>query len=138
MHSKMVYVAPGYLLFVQDGALLAQAFDAATVELRGEPVRIAEGVAYYRTIGNGDFTVSSNGVLAYRGAGDAFQLVWYDQRGIATDSVWAAQSYSEYPDLTGRATRRRRRRRPADRDRRHLDLRPVARHADAVHDGSRA
>ena len=58
MHSKMVYAPPGYLLFVQDGALLAQAFDAANLELRGEPVRIVEGVPYYRTIGTAGFTVS--------------------------------------------------------------------------------
>ena len=79
----MVYAPPGYLLFVQDGALLAQAFDAAALELRGEPVRIAEGVAYYRTIGTAGFTVSANGVLAYHGAGDAFHFVWYDRRGNA-------------------------------------------------------
>ena len=32
MHSKMVYAPPGYLLFVEQGALLAQTFDAATLE----------------------------------------------------------------------------------------------------------
>jgi Tol biopolymer transport system component len=93
MHSKMLYSAPGYLLFVDGGALLAQPFDAANLELKGEPVRIADVVPYYRTIGNAGFTVSSNGVLAYNGATDPFQLVWYDRHGNATDSGWAAQSY---------------------------------------------
>ena len=95
LHSKMVYAPPGYLLFVQDGTLLAQSFDPAALELRGEPVRIAEGVPHYRTIGNAGFSVSSNGVLAYNGAGDTFHVVWYDRRGNATESEWAAQSYGE-------------------------------------------
>ena len=93
MHSRMVYAPPGYLLFVQDGALLARAFDAATLALRGEPVRIAEGVAYYRTIGTGGFTVSANGVLAYHVAGDAFDFVWFDQRGNPAETGWAPHSY---------------------------------------------
>ena len=94
-HSKMVYAPPGYLLFVQEGALLAQRFDAAALELRGEPATVAEGVAYYRTIGTAGFTVSANGVLAYHGAGDPFHLVWYDRHGNATESGWPAQGYGE-------------------------------------------
>ena len=74
---------------------MAQAFDTAAIAAQRRTVRIADGVAYYRTIGNGGFTVSSNGVLAYHGAGDAFHVVWYDRRGNATESGWAAQSYGE-------------------------------------------
>jgi hypothetical protein len=80
MHSRMAYASPGYLLFVQDGALLAQTFDSANLRLTGEPVRIADGLAYVRTLGNGAFTVSANGTLAYQGAGDASQIRWYDRR----------------------------------------------------------
>ena len=46
MHSRMTYASPGYLVFVQDGALLAQTFDPVKLRLTGEPVRIAEGLAY--------------------------------------------------------------------------------------------
>jgi len=94
-HSKMVYAPPGYLLFVNEGALLAQPFDAAALELRGEPATVTEGVAYYRTLGTAGFTVSANGALAYHSAGDAFHLVWYDRRGNATESGLPAQGYSE-------------------------------------------
>jgi Tol biopolymer transport system component len=93
LHSRMVYSPPGHLLFVEDGALLAQAFDASSLQLRGEPVRIAEGVAYYRTIGTTGFSVSSNGVLAYHGGADAFRFVWHDRRGDVAESGWAARSY---------------------------------------------
>ena len=92
-HSKMVYSPPGYLLFVEQGALLAQTFDAATLKLTGEPVKIAEGLGYYRTLGNAAFSVSTAGVLAYQGATDDSQLVWYDRRGTVTDTGWGKQNY---------------------------------------------
>jgi eukaryotic-like serine/threonine-protein kinase len=93
LHSKMVYSPPGYVLFVEQGALLAQAFDAATLKLTGEPVKVAEGLGYYRTLGNAAFSVSTTGVLAYQGATQDSQIVWYDRRGAVTDTGWAKQNY---------------------------------------------
>jgi Tol biopolymer transport system component len=93
MHSKMVYAPPGYLLFVEQGALLAQAFDSANLKLTGEPVKIAEGIGYYRTVGQAAFSVSTTGVLAYQGAADDSRLVWFDRRGNVTDTGWAKQNY---------------------------------------------
>lgn len=92
-HSKMVYAPPGYVLFVEQGALLAQAFDAPTLKLNGEPVRIAEGIAYYRTLGHAAFSVSTKGVLAFQGAANDSRLVWYDRQGNAADTGWAKQNY---------------------------------------------
>jgi len=92
-HSKMTYAPPGYLLFVEEGSLLAQRFDTSKLTLVGEPVRIADGLAYFRTLGNGAFSVSTNGVLAIQGAQDTAQIVAYDRRGTATDIGWAAQNY---------------------------------------------
>lgn len=43
--SDAVYAPPGYLLFVRQGTLLAQVFDARKLELAGEPFSIAERVA---------------------------------------------------------------------------------------------
>jgi Tol biopolymer transport system component len=93
MHSRMAYVSPGYLLFVQDGALLAQTFDTVKLRLTGEPVRIADGLAYVRTLGNGAFTTSANGTLAYQDAGDASLMRWYDRRGNLTEAAWPQQNY---------------------------------------------
>lgn len=93
MHSRMTYAPPGYLLFVQDGALLAQPFDAETLQLSGEPAQVADGLAYVRTLGNGAFAVSTGGVLAYQGAGEASRTVWFDRRGNATETGWAVQNY---------------------------------------------
>ena len=93
MHSRMTYVAPGYLVFVQDGALLAQTFDTVKLRLTGEPARIADGLAYVRTLGNGAFTLSANGTLAYQGTGDTSQIRWYDRRGNLTETSWPNQNY---------------------------------------------
>jgi serine/threonine protein kinase len=92
-HSRMAYVDPGYLLFVDNGALLAQRFDTTRRQLVGEPTQIADGIAYVRVVGNGSFTVSNNGVLAYQTAGEDAQVVWSDRRGNITETGWPRQNY---------------------------------------------
>jgi Tol biopolymer transport system component len=93
MHSRMTFAQPDYLLFVEDGTLLAQRFDLTRLRFIGEPAPIADKLAYFRTLGNGSFSVSSNGVLAYQGTADPLALTWYDRRGTATDSGWPTQSF---------------------------------------------
>jgi len=73
--------------------LLAQSFDAANMKLSGEPVKVAEGIGYYRTIGNAALSISVTGVLAYQGAAEDSRLVWYDRRGNVADTGWAKQNY---------------------------------------------
>ena len=71
----------GHLLFVRQGTLLAQAFDAERGEVRGEPVQLVEQVV--------QFAVSANGTLVYRtlGAGRDLQLTWYDRQGKVLGTV---------------------------------------------------
>jgi eukaryotic-like serine/threonine-protein kinase len=72
----------GHLLFVREGSLLAQAFDARRLELAGEAVPIAEGLPER---GPAPFSASTNGVLAYATGGVAYavttQLTWFDRAG---------------------------------------------------------
>jgi serine/threonine protein kinase len=93
LHSKMVYAPPGNLLFAEQGALLARTFNAATLALSGEPVRIAEAIHYYRTVGHGAFSASETGLLAYQAVADDSRLVWYDRSGNSTDPGWDARRY---------------------------------------------
>jgi eukaryotic-like serine/threonine-protein kinase len=71
----------GQLLFVRDGALMAQPFDAHRLELSGVPVPVAEKLGTYREFGF--FSASKNGILVYRagGGGGEIQLTWYDRQG---------------------------------------------------------
>jgi hypothetical protein len=74
----------GYLLFLRSETLLAQRFDAARLDLQGEPFPVAENVAIVRanflSTSEGrtaQFSVSANGVLSYQRAGAAAkELVW--------------------------------------------------------------
>jgi Tol biopolymer transport system component len=96
--SGAVYAPPGYLLFVREGALTAQAFDARSLRLTGEPIPVAERVGRMGGAGPtryGPFSASSNGVLAYGAiAVVSSQLVWFDRRG----QVLGMTSPGDYAD----------------------------------------
>ena len=84
------FAPPDRLLFVREGALLAQRLDTRTLRLQGEPAAVIEGVQASPVNGRAAFSVSSNGVLVYRAgsgeiSGDS-QLAWLDRSGkeIAT------------------------------------------------------
>jgi serine/threonine-protein kinase len=81
------YLPSGHLAYITSaGVLMAVPFDAATLELRGEPVPVLERVAA--------LSVSGAGRLAYREGqvGDAVRAVWVDRGGRSTvlDSSWIA------------------------------------------------
>jgi eukaryotic-like serine/threonine-protein kinase len=72
----------GQLLFLRDGALMAQTFDTRRMELSGEPVTVAQQVGSF--LDSGFFSVSGNGVLVYRtGASGGSRLAWFDGQGKA-------------------------------------------------------
>lgn len=101
--SGALYAPPGYLLFVRDGTLTAQPFDAGSLRLEGEPTPIAEGVGRIGGAGPtryAPFSVSANGVLAY-GAVAALknQLVWFDRTGQALGTVGPPGDYGD-PELS--------------------------------------
>jgi Tol biopolymer transport system component len=77
------YVEPGYLVFVRDGTLLAQRFDADSGKVSGAPIAIADPVASFESPGWAAFAVSRNGVLAYASPGDRAHLAWFDRLGHA-------------------------------------------------------
>ena len=81
--SSASYAAPGYILFVREGTLLAQPFDLAALRMSGEPFVVATNVAQ-GTVGAGaSFSVSDDGrVVAYRIASpESADLAWFDRRG---------------------------------------------------------
>jgi Tol biopolymer transport system component len=68
------------LLFLREESLMAQAFDERRFEMAGEPAPIAEQVG--TSITRAYFSVSLNGVLAYRGgSGPSSELRWFDREG---------------------------------------------------------
>jgi Tol biopolymer transport system component len=78
----------GHVLFVRDGKLMAQPFDAERMTLGEAPVTLAEDVAVSGGGGLGDFSVSPSGVLAYRrGDRGKHELVWYDRTGTQVGAI---------------------------------------------------
>jgi dipeptidyl aminopeptidase/acylaminoacyl peptidase len=94
--TAAAYAPPGYLLWVAQGSLFAQPFDAARLTVVGEPILAAQAVGTDEGNFRGAFSVSVSGVLAHRsGAGARRQLVWVDVTGkvlsILGSADWSAQ-----------------------------------------------
>jgi len=88
--TNAVYAAPGYLLFVRENMLMAQAFDYTRLSLNGDAAPIAQNVLVNAPYGRAILSASDNGVLAYAGAPSAAepsQLRWLDRTGKQIGAV---------------------------------------------------
>ena len=68
----------GYILFLRNLSLLAQRFDEDRQQVDGDPVVIAGRALPYNR-----FSVSANGVVAYRSGSIMSSLIWMDRDGKA-------------------------------------------------------
>ena len=93
--SSVIYVPSpasrrnGYLLFRREGTLLAQPFDPGRNRLVGEIFPVAEQVGVMVNVGQGAFSASENGVLAYGTGGTAGdrEFTWTDRTGKRLSTV---------------------------------------------------
>ncbi len=80
--DSMAAYSAGRLLFEREGTLMAQPFEAAKLQFRGEPFPVVQQVGVLEAAGWVAFSASSNGTLAYRtGGGEKSQLAWFDRAG---------------------------------------------------------
>ena len=86
IYVPLVDTGRGWLLFMQQDTLVAQAFDPDRLALSGDTIPLAAHVALRPTPGYGSFSMSSNGVLAYRQTGGV-QLTWFDRQGRVLNRV---------------------------------------------------
>ena len=96
LHAQ--YASPGFLVFQNQGMLLAQPFDLDTLSVTGEAVRISDDLAFNIQSGRGSFTSSDSGVLAYRAGGalaQAAELVWVDQSGGSPTTLGEPGAYRQ-------------------------------------------
>jgi WD40 repeat protein len=84
----------GHLLFLRDGTLMAQPLDATRFELAGDAFPVAEHVG--SSLAMGFFSVSANGVLAYRSGGPGFgsRLTWFDRDGKSLGTLGPLANYA--------------------------------------------
>src|SRR5262249_6920915 len=90
------YADPGYILYQRQGTLFALRFDAQKLTFTGEPVRVADEVAFSTLSAHAAFSLSQNGVLIFRtGSGNSFNVVlaWFDRSGKLIEQVASPGSY---------------------------------------------
>ena len=90
--TLLSYAAPGYILFVRDKTLVAQRFDLKKLKTIGEPAPVAEKIGT-DAVGLARFSVSRNGVLAYRTGDSGNRLLWMDRGGKELETAGAPGDY---------------------------------------------
>jgi len=98
-NSMVVYVEPGYLIYVREHSLVAQVFDLKHTELTGIPFILAEDVdveGEAGLTGRASFSAAGNGALAFlQGVTPQSQLAWYDRKGNVLETLGAPADYEE-------------------------------------------
>jgi DNA-binding winged helix-turn-helix (wHTH) protein/Tol biopolymer transport system component len=74
------YVAPGFLLYVQQDMLMAEPFDAAQLRLGGRAVLLSRGMTAPSLV-EGNVVSASRDMLAFRAGAGKQQLTWVDRSG---------------------------------------------------------
>jgi len=85
--TNFVYTPEGWLVFVRNDTLFAQAFDSGKLVLSGEAIPIISG---QKNAGgnNRRFSVSDNGILVWQGSWERdYQLTWFDREGKQVGAV---------------------------------------------------
>lgn len=78
----------GYLVFVREGALLAQPFDLKQYQLKGEPVRLADQLQF----ADSGIAVTGNMMVFSEGTVDQ-RLTWVDRTGKTLGTVGPVGTY---------------------------------------------
>lgn len=99
--SNAVY-NDGWILYYKQNSLLAQHFNAGSLELQGEPIPIIENLLHEPVRSKGSFSVSRNNRLVYLGTSKANQeMVAFNPHGVIqhiitskVSTAWAAFSNS--------------------------------------------
>jgi Tol biopolymer transport system component len=93
--SNPVFAPPGRILFIREGALFAQSFDVARLEVSGDARPVAERVGVSDAPWNiGAFSLSRTGLLTYRQRSESLsQFAWFDRSGKQLATVGPPGNY---------------------------------------------
>jgi hypothetical protein len=102
-NTNGLYSSSGHLLFMDGNTLMAQAFDAERLELRGQPF-ILEGHVGLSSVPSGAVSLSASGILAHAGIlSEIGRLTWFDRGGVSSGTVGPPGDYLSFrlsPDQT--------------------------------------
>ena len=87
----------GHMLYIQEGVLMAQPFDAGRGETTGEAFPIAEHVEFHQWSSFGVFSASRNGVLVYQADApdETFRLGWFNREGKPDGTLGEPAAYDD-------------------------------------------
>jgi serine/threonine protein kinase len=85
-----------YLLWLRGGTLVAQEFDAGSLKLKGEPLRLVELVARIGILGHMNVSASAGGLLLYSASNASGQFTWLDRKGNPLGVVGEPGEYSTF------------------------------------------
>ena len=91
------YAAPGYLLFVRGGTLVAQPFNVGKLAVVGDAIPIAQNIAINGASFHAVFSTSETGLLVYQtgGVSGGWQMQWAGRDGKAMRSVPGFSTFLE-------------------------------------------
>jgi hypothetical protein len=94
--SSQAYYSHGHILFVRNGTLMAQAFDARGLATAGDPFIVGADVLTTPG-GTSAFAASPNGVLVFQGGDDVGRrrLAWVDRFGKGVEVVGDDQTWGD-------------------------------------------
>ncbi|MBI3447654.1 MAG: serine/threonine-protein kinase [Acidobacteria bacterium] len=94
--ASSVGYAPGYILYVRNGELVAHPFDADRGEILGAPIPLSVPIARVGTVAHAAFSVSQTGTLVYQGSSAAgyANLTWFDRAGRKLSTLGDARESS--------------------------------------------
>jgi len=80
---------PGYVLYVRDRMLMAQAFDETKMQIRGQAFPVVGQVQYDGLTWRGVFSCSPNGILVYQGGSNGVdsRMIMFDRAGKEIKTV---------------------------------------------------
>lgn len=91
------YVPTGHLIYARSNGLLAVPFDLARLRVTGPPVSILEGVSMNPGTGATEYSIGTDGSLAYVSGGWSIAestLIWVDRKGRAEPLPAPARGYA--------------------------------------------
>ena len=89
----------GHLLFIREGTLMAQKFDAAKLQLSGEALPLLQGILTFPgevgPTAYSAFSVSAGNMLYRTGDQQTTRLTWHDRAGKALEAINEPGGYHE-------------------------------------------
>jgi len=92
------YIASGHLAFLRAGKLMVVPFDPISLQVKGEPVAMVDGVTENPAVGAGQYAVAADGSLVYSAGSSALaqrELVMVDRSGTTRTLSLGKQPYEE-------------------------------------------